>query len=97
MNRIAILDVRTLDAWLPATMPIVIEFIHKVLPVNVRPLIMLVLLSLFASTACAQTEYPVAVGQIHPDFKLPSVTDGQPISLSDLRGKKVLLLHFASW
>ena len=36
------------------------------------------------------------VGQMYPDFLLPTV-DGATGRLSDFRGKKVLLLHFASW
>ena len=36
-------------------------------------------------------------GERHPDFKLPSISDGKPVSLSDFRGKKVLLIQFASW
>jgi len=44
--------------------------------------------------------YDVAKGQsvAHPDFILPSIDgDGETIQLSKHRGKKVLLLHFASW
>ena len=41
--------------------------------------------------------YPPAVGTRHPDFTLPAIDDGRPISLSDFRGKKVLLVQFASW
>ena len=33
----------------------------------------------------------------HPDFILPSIHGDDVIQLSDYRGKKVLLLHFASW
>ena len=36
------------------------------------------------------------VGQMYPDFLLPKV-DGGLGRLSDYRGKKVLLIHFASW
>ena len=36
------------------------------------------------------------VGQMYPDFLLPSL-DAAPGRLSDFRGKKVLLIHFASW
>lgn len=35
-------------------------------------------------------------GQMHPDFLLPKL-NGKFGRLSDYRGKKVLLLHFASW
>ncbi|MFT5304425.1 MAG: hypothetical protein ACI814_005253 [Mariniblastus sp.] len=33
----------------------------------------------------------------HPDFILPSIDGNSSIQLSKYRGKKVLLLHFASW
>ena len=36
-------------------------------------------------------------GERHPDFTLPRISDGQAMSLSDFRGKKVLLIQFASW
>ncbi len=35
-------------------------------------------------------------GQMFPDFRLPSL-DGGYTRLSDFRGQKVLLIHFASW
>jgi hypothetical protein len=37
------------------------------------------------------------VGQAFPDIVLPSLSDGHPSSLSQFRGKKVLLHIFASW
>ena len=40
---------------------------------------------------------PPKVGERHPDFTLPALADGKPKSLSDFRGKKVLLIQFASW
>jgi peroxiredoxin len=40
---------------------------------------------------------PPAVGERHPDFTLPDVATGKPKALSDFRGKKVLLIQFASW
>ncbi|MDA7978377.1 MAG: redoxin domain-containing protein [Pirellulales bacterium] len=45
----------------------------------------------------AKRPYRPRVGQRHPDFTLPNTADGTPVSLSDYRGKKVLLIHFASW
>ena len=39
---------------------------------------------------------PVLVGQIAPDFQLTTL-DGRNVSLSDYRGKKVLLAAWASW
>lgn len=49
---------------------------------------------LVSSAALCQSP---AVGDRHPDFTLPSIADGKPVSLSDFRGKKVLLIQFASW
>jgi len=36
------------------------------------------------------------IGQTYPDFLLPMLGGGFG-RLSDYRGKKVLLMHFASW
>ena len=41
--------------------------------------------------------YAPKVGQMHPEFTLADIQSGKPVSLSDFRGKKVLLIHFASW
>jgi len=41
--------------------------------------------------------YRPVVGEPHPDFVLPRIDDGKPLKLSDFRGTKVLLVHFASW
>jgi hypothetical protein len=49
-----------------------------------------------ASFALAEP-YAPEVGQRHPDFTLPTIGDRRPVSLSDFRGKKVLLIQFASW
>lgn len=38
----------------------------------------------------------IEVGSPHPDFVLPALGGGFA-RLSDYRGKKVLLIHFASW
>ncbi len=37
------------------------------------------------------------VGQLYPDYLLPSLDGGKPMSLSDFRGKKIVLHQFASW
>jgi len=37
------------------------------------------------------------VGQPYPDFVLPRIDNNLPLKLSDYRGRKVLLVHFASW
>ncbi len=47
--------------------------------------------------ALGQDRYPHPVGQVHPNFELPDIESGDFRSLSDLRGQKVLLVHFASW
>ena len=41
--------------------------------------------------------YAPKVGRRHPDFTLPRIDGRAPASLSDFRGKKVLLIQFASW
>lgn len=41
--------------------------------------------------------YPPRVGQPHPDFTLPNIEDRAPVSLAQYRGRKVLLIQFASW
>lgn len=66
---------------------------------NLKTLVALGLLILLSSSACyAQFgRYSPKKGEAHPDFILPSIEDGKAMQLSDLRGKKVLLMHFASW
>jgi hypothetical protein len=50
-----------------------------------------------ASSHASASSYAPKVGQRHPDFTLPTIGDRSPISLSNFRGKKVLLIQFASW
>ncbi len=50
----------------------------------------------WASTADG-AGYGPRVGRAHADFVLPSLADRTPVSLSQFRGRKVLLIHFASW
>jgi hypothetical protein len=52
---------------------------------------------LAAALPATAAPYAPKVGQRHPDFTLPDLATGKPASLSDFRGKKVLLIHFASW
>ena len=53
---------------------------------------------LLASTSCASAaSYAPKVGERHPDFTLPTIGDRTSVSLSNFRGKKVLLIQFASW
>jgi len=51
-----------------------------------------------ANNVLVKSNPPVGtkVGQMYPDFYLPKL-DGGFGRLSDYRGKKVLLFHFASW
>jgi hypothetical protein len=54
--------------------------------------------SLFSFAASSHAEgYSPRVEQPHPDFTLPNIVDRDPVSLSQFRGQKVLLIHFASW
>ncbi|MCP4886916.1 MAG: hypothetical protein P1U77_13035 [Rubripirellula sp.] len=51
----------------------------------------------WSSAMAAPGDYDIKVGQYHPDLTLPSIESGKPISLRQFRGKKTLLIHFASW
>ena len=48
----------------------------------------------FGTTAAEAA--PIEIGKPVPDLVLPTL-DGQPKSLADFRGQKVLLHIFASW
>jgi hypothetical protein len=37
------------------------------------------------------------IGQIHPEIILPSLDGKRTLALSDYRGKKVILIEYASW
>jgi hypothetical protein len=52
---------------------------------------------LWAAAPAFADPYAPKVGQRHPDFTLPDIRAGKPVALSDFRGKKLLLIHFASW
>ena len=49
-----------------------------------------------SANASDQPTVGTKVGEMFPDFLLPTV-DGEYGRLSDYRGKKILLFHFASW
>ncbi len=75
---------------------------NRLMSTSFRPVLTIVGLLLLAgpSRSIAQEivlKYEPQVGKPHPDFALPRIDDGKPLLLSELRGKKVLLLHFASW
>lgn len=62
--------------------------------------VMAALLSVVPSITDAQSKaggYKPVVGRLHVDFEMPSVANDKPVKLSDFAGKKVLLIHFASW
>lgn len=50
-----------------------------------------------ALTTPCLAQYRPSVGKPHPDFVLPRIDTREPVALSQFRGKKVLLVHFASW
>ncbi len=59
--------------------------------------ILAVLLLTRISAAADQQAYHPRVGEEHTNFTLPAIDDGRPLSLEQLRGRKVLLIQFASW
>jgi hypothetical protein len=60
-------------------------------------LVMAILGSTSNSQESAPQIYRPKVGELHVDFCLPQIGSSKPVSLSDYRGTKVLLMHFASW
>ncbi len=50
-----------------------------------------------SSTVASGAGYAPEVGEPHPEFILPKISNRQPASLAQFRGKKVLLIQFASW
>jgi len=57
------------------------------------------LLSLFIVKTSLANPQPVGfeVGHTFPNLVLPSLEDGQPMSLAQFRGQKLILQIFASW
>jgi hypothetical protein len=60
-----------------------------------KPLLLLALAALSHPPA-AQSANPWTVGAPVPELELPTI-DGGRLALSALRGKRVLLIEFASW
>ena len=60
-------------------------------------LFFLAAVGLAVASPASAAPYAPKVGQRHPEFTLTDIHTGQPISLADFRGKKVLLIQFASW
>jgi hypothetical protein len=44
-----------------------------------------------------QGQYQPEVDAPHPDFVLPRIDNREAVALAQFRGRKVLLMHFASW
>jgi hypothetical protein len=66
-----------------------------------RTLSTLLTLGLLATAAAAGTsevEFQRArLGEEHPDVRLPTIDRADWLALSDFRGRKLLLIEFASW
>jgi hypothetical protein len=50
-----------------------------------------------STSRASAASYAPKVGERHFDFTLPLIGERKPLSLSSCRGKKVLLIQFASW
>lgn len=48
-------------------------------------------------SSSAPANLPFGVGDMFPDLMLPSIEDGEALSLSEFRGRHLLLHVFASW
>ncbi len=57
------------------------------------------LLTASAMAAAAAEDLTIgrSVGQVFPHIVLPSLDGKRTIALSDYRGKKIVLIEFASW
>ena len=64
---------------------------------SLRSISMVIAFALTLFTHDVLAQYRPTVGQPHSDFLLPRIDNRKPVSLSQFRGKKVLLIHFASW
>jgi len=65
---------------------------NKMLPV----MLIVTLASAMLITGCTASPETATVGQTAPDFKLENL-DGESISLSDFKGKAVLINFWATW
>ena len=55
------------------------------------------MLALAAVLALALAPQDLVVGEKHPELRLPTIDRGRTLGLSQFRGKKILLIEFASW
>jgi hypothetical protein len=54
-------------------------------------------LLLTAALAFQELEIGQQVGQVFPDLELPTIQRDRSVRLSELRGRRLLLIEFASW
>ncbi|MBI3655074.1 MAG: hypothetical protein HY232_01480 [Acidobacteria bacterium] len=54
-------------------------------------------IAIHASLYAANLSIGTEVGQVYPNYILPSLSDGRPLALSQFRGRKIILHQFASW
>jgi peroxiredoxin len=63
----------------------------------IRAAFFLLAMASASQETAAQAPEPVKVGKLHPPLALWTIEHDKPVSLESLRGKKVILIHFASW
>jgi len=73
------------------------NFVRGGFPLKHHLFVILIVMMVGALTGFRANADQPKTGERHPDFTLPRISDGQALSLSDFRGKKVLLIQFASW
>jgi hypothetical protein len=54
-------------------------------------------LAVAASLSSQSPEVGRAVGQLFPELELPTIDGSRTVRLSELRGRRLLLIEFASW
>ncbi len=54
-------------------------------------------IAIHASSGEANLSTGMEVGQVYPNYILPSLSNGRPLALSQFRGRKIILHQFASW
>jgi peroxiredoxin len=62
---------------------------------RLKVILVIILTLAILIAGCAGNQNP-RIGKPAPEFQLPTL-DGQPVSLSDLKGKPVLINFWASW
>ncbi len=68
-----------------------------IVTVKLRYLVRLLLLEIAMLHATSVAAFEPKVGELLADFTLPRIDNGEPLSLTAYRGRKVLLVMFASW